>query len=55
MEVWKVVPTLISTFDIALEDKDEVWWTSSRWFYRNSGVVCRLRKRGEGMSGRASE
>jgi cytochrome P450 len=45
MEVWKVVPTLIATFDIALEDPGEVWWTSARWFYRNRGVVCTLKPR----------
>ena len=48
MEVWKVVPTLIASFDIALENPDEEWWTCSRWFYRNRGVICRLRPRGEG-------
>lgn len=45
MEVWKVVPTLIATFDIELVDKNEEWWTCSRWFYRNRGVVCRLKPR----------
>ena len=45
MEVWKVVPTLVATFDVELEDQEEEWWTSSRWFYRNRGVVCRLRPR----------
>ncbi|KAK3694224.1 cytochrome P450 [Podospora appendiculata] len=37
MEVYKLVPTLIATFDIALADPDEKWWTSSRWFYRTKG------------------
>jgi cytochrome P450 len=45
LEVYKVVPTLLATFDIALEDKDEVWWTCSRWFYRNKGVICTLKPR----------
>ncbi|KAK0649763.1 cytochrome P450 [Cercophora newfieldiana] len=45
MEVWKVVPTLIATFDIALENPNEVWWTCSRWFCRNRGLSCRLRRR----------
>ncbi|KAL2167880.1 hypothetical protein VTG60DRAFT_667 [Thermothelomyces hinnuleus] len=34
MEIYKVVPTLLGTFDIALEDPNEQWWTCSRWFYR---------------------
>lgn len=45
MEVYKVVPTLIATFDIELEDPNETWWTSSRWFYRTKGVVCNLKPR----------
>ncbi|KXX74662.1 Pisatin demethylase [Madurella mycetomatis] len=47
MEVWKLVPTLISTFDIELEDPNESWWTSARWFYRTKGVVCKLKPRGD--------
>ncbi|SPO00302.1 related to pisatin demethylase / cytochrome P450 monooxygenase [Cephalotrichum gorgonifer] len=45
MEVYKVVPTLIARFDIELEDPNEVWWTSSRWFWRTKGVICRLKPR----------
>ncbi|KAM7193310.1 putative cytochrome P450 pisatin demethylase-like [Rhypophila sp. PSN 637] len=45
MEVYKVVATLIASFDIRLEDQGEEWWTCSRWFYRNRGVVCRLEPR----------
>jgi len=45
MEVYKVVATLIATFDIQLTDQGEEWWTCSRWFYRNKGVVCGLKKR----------
>lgn len=47
MEVWKVVPTLISTFDIALEDPNETWWYCSRWFYRVKGVICTLKPRSD--------
>jgi len=47
MEVWKVVPTLIATFGIALVDPEEKWWTCSRWFYRNRGVVCTLKPRSD--------
>ncbi|KAM0326320.1 hypothetical protein ACHAQA_006920 [Verticillium albo-atrum] len=45
MEVYKVVPSVISRFDIELADPNEKWWTSSRWFYRTKGVVCRLKPR----------
>ncbi|KAK4156595.1 Pisatin demethylase [Chaetomidium leptoderma] len=45
MEVYKVVPTLLATFDVALEDPNEEWWTCSRWFYRTKGVVCTLKPR----------
>ncbi|CCC10483.1 unnamed protein product [Sordaria macrospora k-hell] len=45
MELYKVVPTLIATFDIELVDQEEKWWTCSRWFYRCKGVVCRLKPR----------
>ncbi|KAF6802151.1 hypothetical protein CSOJ01_11806 [Colletotrichum sojae] len=45
MEIYKVVPSLISRFEIELIDPNEQWWTSSRWFYRTQGVVCKLRRR----------
>lgn len=45
MEVFKVVPTLITTFDIELEDPNEVWWSSARWFYRTSGVKTIMKAR----------
>jgi cytochrome P450 len=45
MEIYKVVPTLLATFDIELDDPHEVWWTCQRWFYWTRGVVCRLRPR----------
>ncbi|KAK0634755.1 cytochrome P450 [Bombardia bombarda] len=45
MEIYKVVPTLVATFDIELEDPNEEWWTCSRWFFRTKGVVCRLKAR----------
>ena len=45
MEVYKVVPSLISRFEIELVDPNETWWTSSRWFYRTKGVITRVKKR----------
>ena len=51
VKVYKVVPTVVATFDVELEDQNEEWWTSARWFYRNKGVVCRLRARGVNRMG----
>jgi cytochrome P450 len=45
MEVYKVAPSLIATFDIELEDPNEHWWYCSRWFLRTKGVVCKLKPR----------
>ncbi|OHF04526.1 benzoate 4-monooxygenase cytochrome P450 [Colletotrichum orchidophilum] len=45
MEIYKVVPSLISRFEIELVDPNEKWWTSSRWFYRTKGVICNLKRR----------
>ncbi|KAF7556956.1 hypothetical protein G7Z17_g1011 [Cylindrodendrum hubeiense] len=45
MEVYKVVPTLIATFDFELSDPNEQWWTCSRWFFRAKGVTCNIRAR----------
>jgi hypothetical protein len=45
MEVYKVVPTLLASFDIELEDPNETWWTCSRWFYRTQGVYATMKPR----------
>ncbi|KAL0939605.1 benzoate 4-monooxygenase cytochrome p450 [Colletotrichum truncatum] len=45
MEIYKTVPSLISRFEFELVDPHETWWTSSRWFYRTKGVVCKLKRR----------
>lgn len=45
MEIFKVVPTLIASFDIELEDPNEIWWSSARWFYRTSGVKTVMKPR----------
>lgn len=48
MEVYKVVATLIATFDIEFDDPDQQWWYSQRWFFRTKGVVCKLKPRSTG-------
>ncbi|KAL2157081.1 hypothetical protein VTH06DRAFT_7037 [Thermothelomyces fergusii] len=45
MEIYKVVATLLATFDIALEDPDARMQLCSKWFYQTKGVVCKLRPR----------
>ncbi|KAK2049719.1 cytochrome P450 [Colletotrichum somersetense] len=45
MEIYKIVPSLVSRFEIRLVDPEEKWWTSSRWFYRTKGVTCHLGRR----------
>ncbi|KAI9170601.1 Cytochrome P450 monooxygenase vrtE [Paramyrothecium foliicola] len=45
VEMFKVVATLIATFDIQPADTGPSWSTTSRWFYRNKGVVCKLTAR----------
>ncbi|KAK1572961.1 cytochrome P450 [Colletotrichum navitas] len=45
LELHKIVPSLISRFEIQLVDPEEKLWTSSRWFYRTKGITCRLSRR----------
>ena len=45
MEVYKVVPTMISRFDNELDDPSKAWWTSARWFNRTQKVICRIKPR----------
>jgi cytochrome P450 len=46
MELYKVVATTISRYEIELIDKTETWRTSARWFYRvDGGLTCRIRRR----------
>ncbi|KAK8055652.1 hypothetical protein PG993_000879 [Apiospora rasikravindrae] len=46
MELYKVVATLVTRYEIELVDPTEEWMAVSRWFYRvDEGLTCRLRKR----------
>lgn len=47
MEVYKIIPTLIARYDIELDDPNEVWWSSARWFYRVEGVICKIKARSD--------
>ncbi|KAJ2990781.1 hypothetical protein NUW58_g2782 [Xylaria curta] len=45
MEVYKVVATLISNFEIELVDPKREWEVVGSWFPRQKGLVCRLKRR----------
>ena len=47
MEVYKLIPSLLARFDIELENPDEEWWSSARWFYRVEGVICKIKHRSD--------
>ncbi|RYC62526.1 hypothetical protein CHU98_g3685 [Xylaria longipes] len=44
MEVYKVVATLVSTFEIKLVDIDREWEVVGSWFPRQKGLICRLKR-----------
>ncbi|KAK8020042.1 hypothetical protein PG990_005180 [Apiospora arundinis] len=49
MELYKLVGTLITRYEIELVDATEEWKPVSRWFYRvDGGLTCKLRKRDSG-------
>ncbi|KAK8088430.1 hypothetical protein PG997_003391 [Apiospora hydei] len=46
MEMYKVIATLLTRYEIEIIDPTEDWKAVSRWFYRvDGGLTCRLRKR----------
>jgi len=47
METYKMVATLVSRFEIELADPAREWTVVGRWFFRQEGLVCRLRRREE--------
>jgi len=51
MEVYKMVATLVSRFEIQLADPAREWTVSGRWFFQQKGLICRLRRRGERRQG----
>lgn len=46
LEVYKMVATLVSRFEIELVDPEKEWKVVWVWFPRQSGIVCNLRRRG---------
>ncbi|KAL2264593.1 hypothetical protein VTJ83DRAFT_7103 [Remersonia thermophila] len=45
MEMYKVVATLVASFDFELEDPEKPWQICARWFIWPKGIVCKLRPR----------
>jgi cytochrome P450 len=45
LEVYKVVATLISSFEIKLADSEREWEVVGSWFPRQKGLICRLSRR----------
>ena len=45
LEVYKVLATLVSRYEISLADPNQEFVIVSTWFPRQSGLVCKLRKR----------
>lgn len=45
MEMYKIVATLITRFEIKLVDIERDWEVVGSWFPQQSGLVCRLKKR----------
>ena len=46
MELYKMVATLVNRFEIELVDPAREWDVVGRWFFRQKGIICRLRRRG---------
>lgn len=45
LETYKIVPTLIRKYEIALVDADKKWEVTGSWFPRQKGLNCYLKKR----------
>ncbi|KAI9737355.1 MAG: hypothetical protein M1834_009509 [Cirrosporium novae-zelandiae] len=45
MEVWKVVSTLFSVYDINLKDPKKEWHIQNSWFVRQEGIDVTIRRR----------
>lgn len=45
MEMAKIIPELLRTFDISLEDPGAEWKTKNIWFVQQEGLICNLKRR----------
>ena len=54
IEIYKVIPSLLLTFDVQLADPERVWTTWNRWFVFQKDLYCTLQKRQEGRREKAT-
>ncbi|KAI0009688.1 cytochrome P450 [Xylariaceae sp. FL0662B] len=45
LEIYKLVPTLITHFEIEMVDPKREWEVFGRWFTRQKGLICNLKRR----------
>ncbi|KAH8666577.1 cytochrome P450 [Xylariales sp. PMI_506] len=45
MEVYKIVATLVSRYEIELTHPEKEWKVTGSWFARQKGLICRIRAR----------
>ena len=46
VEVYKIVATLVSRYEMELDDPSREWQVRGVWFLRQKGLICKLRRRG---------
>ncbi|KUJ24275.1 cytochrome P450 [Mollisia scopiformis] len=46
LEIYKVIPSLLLTFDMEMVDEKDEWTVVSRWTVRQDNIRCFLRQRG---------
>lgn len=45
LEIYKLVPAILTNFEIELADPEEVWSLHNAWFVKQSNFKVRLRRR----------
>lgn len=45
VEVYKIVATLVSRYEMELEDPNREWQVRGVWFFRQKGLICKIRRR----------
>ncbi|KAH8880968.1 cytochrome P450 [Thozetella sp. PMI_491] len=46
IEIYKMVATLASRFEIELTDRSREWTVVGSWFFRQTGIICNFKRRG---------
>lgn len=50
VEIYKITATLVSRFDMGLVDPAREWRVVGIWFARQTGILCKVKRRGEKRS-----